>query len=289
MNNRTIQHILFAQPFNMGGFPIRQPIPSANVEQVDPFLLLHHANIKAPEHVDPKHAGVGPHPHRGFAPVTFIFKGGVHHRDSRGNSNVVYKGGIQWMNAGMGVIHSERPPQDIHEVGGVQELIQLWVNTPAKHKMDIPSYHPFTEEEIPVLASKDGLVTIHISAGQLEGVKGPVPAQSDVNTFTVEMKKGGSYFFNIPSSHNTFFYLLDGKVEVNDTTEVEGKYAVVMNNDGEGFTLTATEDTRLLIGSGEPLNEPVASHGPFVMNNETELMEAFRDYQMGKMGVLIEE
>lgn len=287
--NRTIKSILYAQPMDMGGMPIRQPFPSAKAEQIDPFLLLHHADIKVPTHLDTKHAGVGPHPHRGFSPVSFIFKGGVHHRDSRGNNNIVYAGGTQWMHAGMGVIHSERPPHDIHEIGGRQELIQLWVNTPAAHKMDQPEYQPLTAENTPTQESEDGLATIHVIAGVLNGVKGPIKPLSEVNTFTAEFRKGAKFFFAIPSSHNAFIYVLDGKVQVTGDSEVEAKYVAVFNNDGEGFELEALEDTRLFIGSGEPLNEPVASHGPFVMNNQTQLMEAFRDYQMGKMGVLIED
>jgi redox-sensitive bicupin YhaK (pirin superfamily) len=287
--NRTIKSILYAQPMDMGGMPIRQPFPSQKAEQIDPFLLLHHADIKVPTHVDTKHAGVGPHPHRGFSPVSFIFKGGVHHRDSRGNNNIVYAGGTQWMNAGMGVIHSERPPADIHEIGGRQELIQLWVNTPAKHKMDTPEYQPLTAEETPVITSADQFTSVNIIAGELNGVKGPIKTLSAVNTFTVTMKKGAKFFFAIPSTHNAFIYIIEGKVNVTGDGEVDGKYVAVFNNDGEGFELEALEDTHLFIGTGEPLNEPVASHGPFVMNNQTELMEAFRDYQMGKMGVLIEE
>ena len=287
--NRTIKSILYGQPMDMGGMPIRQPFPSNKAEQIDPFLLLHHADVKVPVHMDTNHAGVGPHPHRGFSPVSFIFKGGVHHRDSRGNNNIVYAGGTQWMNAGMGMIHSERPPADIHEIGGRQELIQLWVNTPAKHKMDTPSYYPLTAEETPVVISTDGLTKVNIIAGELNGVKGPIVPLSPVNTFTAEMKKGAKYFFAIPSSHNAFIYITNGKLKVTGDGEVDDKYVAVFNNDGEGFELEAQEDTHLFIGTGEPLNEPVASHGPFVMNNQTELMEAFRDYQVGKMGVLIEE
>ncbi|GAC1399289.1 MAG: pirin family protein [Sediminibacterium sp.] len=284
---RTIKSILYAQPMDMGGMPIRQPFPSAKAEQIDPFLLLHHADIKVPTHVDVLHAGVGPHPHRGFSPVSFIFKGGVHHRDSRGNNNVVYAGGTQWMNAGMGVIHSERPPADIHEIGGRQELIQLWVNTPASHKMDAPVYHPLDANATPTIQSQDTLVSVQVIAGELNGIKGPIPTLSAVNTFTADMKKGGRFFFPIPASHNAFIYALDGKLTVTGNGDVDGKYVAVFNNDGEGFELEALENSRLFIGSGEPLNEPVASHGPFVMNNQTQLMEAFRDYQMGKMGVLI--
>lgn len=287
--NRTIKSVLYARPIDMGGMPIRQPFPSANAEQVDPFLLLHHADLKVPTHIETRHAGVGPHPHRGFSPVSFIFKGGVHHRDSRGNNHVVYAGGTQWMNAGMGVIHSERPPADIHEIGGRQELIQLWVNTPAKHKMGTPSYQPLTAENTPVLKSEDGLTVVNVIAGELEGVKGPINTLSPVNTFTAEMKKGAKFFFAVPVSHNAFIYITRGKLKLTGDGEVDATYAAVFNSDGDGFELEALEDTHFFIGTGEPLNEPVASHGPFVMNNQTELMEAFRDYQMGKMGVLIEE
>ncbi len=289
MNNRSIKHILYGQPFDMGGMPIWQPFPSADVERIDPFLLLHHAEVKVPKHVPTEKAGVGPHPHRGFSPVTFVFKGGVHHRDSRGNDNTVYEGGIQWMNAGMGIIHSERPPLDIFEKGGVQEIIQLWINTPAANKMDQPAYFPLNADQIPFHNSPDNLIRINIVSGELENIKGNIVPLSPVNTFTATFKKGAKYFFNIPSTHNAFIYLLDGKLNINDSTNVSGKYAVMFKDDGDGFVTEALEDTRFFIGSGEPLNEPVASHGPFVMNDQTEILQAFRDYQLGKMGVLIEE
>ena len=287
---RTIKSIIYANAFDMGGMPIRQAFPSAKAESIDPFLLLHHADVKVPTHISVLKSGVGPHPHRGFSPVSFIFKGGVHHRDSRGNNNIVYEGGIQWMNAGMGVIHSERPPADIFERGGRQELIQLWVNTPAAHKMDIPTYFPLTADETPYITTQDGLMRINIQAGKLGEIKGPVPTLSDVNTFTVNAKKGGKFYFEIPDSHNAFVYVLNGKIKLkNDDAEIANYFLVVLNKDGNGFEVEALEDSLLMIGTGEPLNEPVASHGPFVMNNETQIMEAFRDYEQGKMGILIEE
>lgn len=289
MKHRSVKQLLYAQPFDMGGLPIRQPFPTAKLEQIDPFLLLHHADVKVPTHIPPSKAGVGPHPHRGFSPVTFIFKGAVHHRDSRGNNNVIYAGGTQWMNAGMGIVHSERPSDDIHEIGGRQEIIQLWVNTPAQHKMDQPAYQPLTAEDTPVIFSEDGLVKVNVIAGELGYIKGPINTLSPVNTFTAEMKTGGKFYFKIPSSHNAFIYLLDGKVNINNIHAADGKFAVLFNNDGDGFEIEALEDTRLFVGSGEPLNEPLATHGPFVMNSQTQIMEAFRDYQMGKMGVLIED
>jgi len=290
MKHRTIKTVVHANTFDMGGMPVRQAFPSQKAEAPDPFLLLHHADVKVPQHLPVTQSGVGAHPHRGFSPVTFVIKGGVHHRDSRGNNNIVYAGGTQWMNAGMGVIHSERPPHDIFEIGGRQEIIQLWVNTPAAHKMDQPSYQPLNAEDTPFIESDDKKTRINIHSGELNGVKGPIKAFTVVNTFTADMKEDGKFFFNIPSTHNAFIYVLHGEVQVtNDESPVEENFAAMFNNDGKGFELRALKNSIVFVGTGEPLNEPIASHGPFVMNNQTQLMEAFRDYQMGKMGVLIEE
>jgi quercetin 2,3-dioxygenase len=289
MKNRTVLQLLYAEKVDMGGFPVRQPFPTQRVEQIDPFLLLHHADVKAPEHVDPDDAGVGPHPHRGFSPVTFIFKGGVHHRDSRGNDSVIYAGGAQWMNAGMGIIHSERPPQNIHEIGGRQEIIQLWINTPAAHKMDQPAYFPLTADEAPTLISEDKKVQLRVFSGQLLELKGPIPSNSNVNAATLELKSGGRISIPIPATHNAFVYLLDGKLTVDGFGIVDGLHAVVFGKDGDGISIEAKDDTRILLLSGEPLNEKVVSHGPFVMNSETQILEAMRDYKIGKMGVLIED
>src|SRR5690349_1648708 len=199
MKTRTVSHLLYATPMDMGGLPIRQPFPTQRVAQFDPFLLLHHASVKVPQHIEPRHAGVGPHPHRGFSPVTFIFQGGVHHRDSRGNDSVIYAGGAQWMNAGRGVIHSERPPNDIHEMGGRQEIIQLWINTPAAHKMDQPAYFPVAAEDAPTFLSDDEKVKARIFSGEVLGVKGPIPSHTDVNAATIEFKKGGKVSVELPA------------------------------------------------------------------------------------------
>lgn len=287
--NRNITRVMYAEMMDMGGFPVRQAFPTQQVDQIDPFLLLHHADIQVSADVDTRHAGVGPHPHRGFSPVTFIFKGGVHHRDSRGNSSIVYEGGAQWMNAGMGMMHSERPPVNIHELGSRQELIQLWVNTPAQHKMDQPLYIPVTADDAPAIVSEDGLASLHLFAGSLLGQQGPVPTLSDVNAATLYFQKGGKMNIPLPASHNAFIYLLDGSLRVEGYGLVEGLHAAVFDQSGDGITLEALEDTRVLLMSGAPLHEKVVSYGPFVMNSETEIMEAMRDYRMGKMGVLIED
>lgn len=289
MKTRSVSRLLYAEQVDMGGMPIRQPLPTQAVEQIDPFLLLHHANIKAPEHVKPDHAGVGPHPHRGFSPVTFIFQGGVHHRDSRGHDSTIYAGGAQWMNAGMGIIHSERPPYDIQEIGGRQEIIQLWINTPAKNKMDVPSYFPVRAEDVPFVLSEDGSVRLHVFSGSILGKKGPVPSQAIVNAATLYLKQGGKIDIPIPENHNALIYLLDGQLNVDGFGLVDGMHLVHFRNDGDGISFEAKQDTRALLLSGLPLDEDVVSYGPFVMNTQTQIMEAMRDYQMGKMGVLIEE
>ncbi|HCW07312.1 MAG TPA: pirin family protein [Cytophagales bacterium] len=289
MKTRTVSRLLYAHEADMGGMPIRQPLPTQAVEQIDPFLLLHHANIKAPSHIKPDHAGVGPHPHRGFSPVTFIFQGGVHHRDSRGHNSTVYAGGAQWMNAGMGIIHSERPSDNIHDIGGRQEIIQLWINTPSKNKMDQPSYFPIQAEYVPSTASEDGNVKVNVFAGEILGVKGTVPSQAVVNAATLYFKKNGKIEIPIPANHNALIYLLDGKLTIDGFGLVDELHLVHFKNDGEGISMQALEDTRVLLLSGEPLNEKVVSYGPFVMNTQTQIMEAMRDHQMGKMGILIEE
>lgn len=290
--NRTVKSLLYAQPVDMGGFPVRQPFPTQKVDQIDPFLLLHHAKIKIPEGAIPHKSGVGPHPHRGFAAVTFIFKGGVHHRDSRGNDSTVYEGGTQWMNTNMGIVHSERPPEDIFERGGEQEIIQLWINIPQKHKMDQPAYFALTEDETPEVKTNDDndkILKIKVVAGEFEGVKGKIKTYSPLMALRLEFKKDAQYFFPLPADFNAFFYLLDGKLKLEGFGMVDGNNLVYFNNDGEGITVTALEDTNAILLAGAPLNEPLARQGPFVMNTQTEILHAMRDYQMGKMGILIED
>ncbi len=288
MLNRTIKKIVTGRSINVGSIKVQEMLP-ADGEFFNPFLVLHHGIAVSDKNIPAKQQGVGPHPHRGFSAISFIYKGGVHHQDSRGNNHVVYAGGTQWTSAGMGIIHSERVPENIHEIGGVQELLQVWVNTPASHKMDQPAYYPASKENTPTIISEDSLTTISIPAGELNGVKGIIPTFTAVNTFMGEMKAGGSFTFNLPSSHNTLFYLLEGSMLINGTEKISAKQLVLFNTDGNLFTVDATANSLFFVGSGEPINEPIASHGPFVMNTQTEIMEAFSDYQKGKMGVLIEE
>lgn len=290
MQHRSIKKILLGQPFNMGGFPIRQPLPTLGVDQIDPFLLLHHARLEVSADIPVTAQGVGPHPHRGFSPVTFLFEGGVHHRDSAGNDSCVYAGGVQWMNAGSGLIHSERPPQDIQARGGVQELIQLWINTPAQHKMDAPAYFPVSAEDMPILHLPGTASEIRLVSGELEGKKGAIDSLFPVLSCMVYFEAGAQYFFPIAAEHEAIIYVLQGKLQIGDAREsIAATYeAAWLNTEGSGIWVAALENTRFLLVAAAPLHEPVASHGPFVMNTRAELVTAFEDYQQGKMGVLVE-
>ena len=286
---RSVQALLFAKEYPMGKLRVRQPFPSHYVDYPDPFILLHHADMKISEFFDPKNDGVGPHPHRGFSPVTFIFKGGVHHRDSFGNSSVVLEGGVQWMNAGRGIIHSERPPENIHDLGGRQEIIQLWVNMPAENKMDTPAYYPLSADEMAVIEDPNGKFIIRVVTGILGDKKGKIPTLSPVNSATIDAQAGAEVKVNLPIDHTAILYLLDGEIEIPGYGSAEMHHAIMFKNDGDSISFSVKKNTRMLLLSGLPLKEPMASHGPFVMNNETQLLEAMRDYQMGKMGILIEE
>ncbi len=286
---KKVKYILYAHPYDMGGMPIRQPFPTNQIENIGPFILLHHAKVKVPTHIPPKQTGVGPHPHRGFSPVTFIFEGAVHHRDSRGNNSIVEKGGVQWMNAGMGVIHSERPPENIHEIGGVQEIIQLWVNTPAKYKMDTPEYIPLKKEEIPVIQTTDQLAQINVVAGKVNGIKGSITGLSPLSAATIDAKTGAKFQLEVESNFESLVYILDGKIKVTGYGLVEHHNAVVFDNEGSTIDIEVIEDSKLMFLAGEVIPEKMVAQGPFVMNSESQIMMAYRDYQMGKMGVLIEE
>lgn len=276
MRSRSVSQVIFAAAHEMGPLTVRQPLPTEPLPYLDPFVLLHHA----PPKDFSGGTGVSWHPHRGFAPVTFIFKGGVRHRDTQGNDATVLAGGTQWMHAGSGLLHDETP------LPGETELIQLWINSPARHKMDRPSYFPLTPEATPTSRSADGLVALHVIAGEIGGVKGPIRTLSPVNAATVNARQGGRVEIALPSSHNAFVYLLDGALRFDDVTTASGLHQVVFNTGGDGVAFEALEDTRALLMSGEPIGEPMVSYGPFVMNTEEEIRTAFRDYRNGEMGLV---
>ena len=278
-----VKQIFYGHMVDMGGIPVRQPLPTSDVEQIDPFLLLHHHIGNFKENTDSKNVGVGPHPHRGFSPVTFIFEGDVHHRDSRGNSSIVKAGGVQWMNSGMGIIHSERPSSELASTGGTQEIIQLWINASKSEKMNPPEYQAFQKEEMPKITRDISLV-----AGTQNKQVGP--AKTEMPITAVMGTIGAGDRLELKASHDhSFLYVLNNELRIEGHGKVEQHNMVLFENNTDEIILTADSNVKILFLSADALNEPLATYGPFVMNTQTEIMEAMRDYQMGKMGVLIEE
>ena len=268
------------------GFPVRNLFPSNGVnDEVIPFLMLDYAG---PSHFEPsKRAhGVGQHPHRGFETVTIAYQGSVSHRDSAGNSGTIYPGDVQWMTAASGVVHEEMHAKEFAEKGGTFEMVQLWVNLPKAAKMSAPRYQGITKEQIPaVTLGANGQA--RIIAGELNGAKGPAKTFTPINVFDLRLKAGDLVKFLLPDGHNAAVVLLQGDVVVSGNEGLKGAARIaVLSDEGEEISIEPKEDSTLLVLSGEPIDEPVASYGPFVMNTEEELKQAFLDYRTGKMGNL---
>ncbi len=285
---RSIKQIVKAQRVNMGGIFLDQPLPYYGINQIDPFLLIHHWKEEMPGGQKQQNVGVGPHPHRGFAPVTFIFEGNVHHRDSLGTESIVLGGGTQWMNSGRGIVHSERPSKELAETGGRFEIIQFWVNAPAKNKMDEPDYQPLSKEETPIVCSDDGKVKVGVVAGDFQGTTSSIDTYSPMLILRLEVEQDGEMSIPIPENYNALLYLLDGSLEVNQQQEANEKDMLWFNNDSTGIHVKGKAATRAIVLAGEPIGESLATRGPFVMNTQREIVEAIRDYQAGKMGRLVE-
>jgi hypothetical protein len=230
--------------------------------------------------------GVGPHPHTGFAPVTFILKGDVNHRDSRGNNSVVNAGGVQWMNAGKGIVHSERPSAELAKNGGEQEIIQIWINSPAKHKFDLPAYFALNKSEIPVIENTN--VSIKVVAGVYENITGFNQTQSKMVLLEIHSSGEAKQTINLNAGWEHAIYNLDETINI-DGQDIFGSQLAIINSSTQSIDIQLNKPTRLLVFDMEAIHEPIATYGPFVMNNQTQIMQAMRDYQMGKMGVLIEE
>ena len=284
---KTIAHKTGSPLVNMGPIRLRQPIPAEGIEQVDPFILLHHYGPYAiSEFNNP--FDLGPHPHRGFEPITLLFKGEQLHRDSLGNESIVKAGDVQWTTAGRGIIHAEGPTKEFVQKGGELEGIQLWLNLPAKDKMMPANYQHIKSEEMPVVQNEQKSITLKVVAGELNGKKGLIKTQTPVNVYMVKTKTEGVMNITMPKDHNTLIYLLDGELMVNNEMTLKKGAAQmgIFNQDGTTFQFEARKESNVLILSGKPINEKMAQYGPYVMNTQTEIMEAMRDYQKGKMGYL---
>ena len=287
MKLNTIKTVGRSDFVNMGPIELRQPIPTQQVEMIDPFVLLHHYGPYAISE-DHNPFDLGPHPHRGFEPITFLIQGEQLHRDSLGHESVVKAGDVQWTTAGRGIIHAEGPTKEFVQRGGTLEGIQLWLNLPAEKKMIPANYQHVKNEDFSVITSEDEKVKIQIIAGNIENKSGMIKTQTSVNAFMIDVEASGQHHFKIDNEHQSMLYLLNGNITVNnDIKLVENENQLVeFHQDGDGFKIEANEKSKLLFLSGVPIKEHVASWGPYVMNSQTEIMEAMRDYQQGKMGFL---
>lgn len=287
MKLNTIKTIGRSDFVNMGPIQLRQPIPTRELEQIDPFILLHHYG---PYQIDEKNNpfDLGPHPHRGFEPITFLIQGEQLHRDSLGNESIVKAGDVQWTTAGRGIIHAESPTKAFVQKGGTLEGIQLWLNLPASKKMMQPNYQHVVHEDFNIVQSLDKNIEIRIVAGNLDKIEGKITTQTSVNAYLIDAKEGGKHTITIENNHQTVLYLLSGSVTVNSEVDLiqDQNQMIEFNQDGNQFLIEAKSKSKLLFLSGVPLNEKVKTYGPYVMNTQSEIMEAIRDYQMGKMGFL---
>ncbi|MEM6517274.1 MAG: pirin family protein, partial [Bacteroidota bacterium] len=271
----TIKNIGKSDFVNMGPIRLRQPLPNGAIDMIDPFILLHHYGpYEISEQNNP--IDLGPHPHRGFEPVTLLVQGEQLHRDSLGNESIVKAGDVQWTTAGRGIIHAEKPSAEFVKKGGTIEGIQLWLNLPAEKKMIPADYQHAKHEDFRIDVSKDGKVKTRIIAGELNGQFGRIKTQTPVNAFMIEAVAEGKANLPFPKSHRGMLYLLKGKVMVNDSAvlELDHNQIIEFNQDGNRINISAEKDSLLLFLSGEPFNEPVATYGPYVMNTQTEIMEA---------------
>ncbi|WP_298345743.1 pirin family protein [uncultured Algibacter sp.] len=288
MKLNTIKSIGRSDFVNMGPIQLRQPIPTRTIDNIDPFILLHHYGpYEISEQNNP--FDLGPHPHRGFEPITFLIQGEQLHRDSLGNESVVNAGDVQWTTAGRGIIHAEAPTKSFVQKGGILEGIQLWLNLPAEKKMMEANYQHVANDDFRVVSSDDGKVNIQIIAGELDGVYGRIKTQTAVNAFMIDVEDDGYFDIKVPKTHQSTVYLLKGDVLVNATESLKlnENQLIEFNQDGEGFSIKGNAaNSKVLFLSGVPNNERVTTYGPYVMNTQTEIMEAMRDYQMGKMGFL---
>lgn len=260
------------------------PMPTASLQHLDPFLFLNH---HGPQHYQPHNNGLpfGPHPHRGIETVTFILEGDIVHQDSNGFKSTIEAGGIQWMTAGSGLLHSEVSSEQFKKEGGDLEILQLWLNLPARLKMTKPHYQGLQDEAIPRIKLSEGEAELQLISGDFNGKEGPFPTQTDVFLGTIRAKKGAAIALPVPKGETIFFYIVRGKVEI-DGEEIQKLHLVEFDNeDEEPLAFGVEEDATILVGHAKPFREPIVAQGPFVMNSMEEIYQAFDDYQNGRMGV----
>lgn len=282
-NPEPTPQVYRSQPSQVGdGFTIRRPLPNQGLKQLSPFLLLDHAGptqVPSGEH----QRGVDEHPHRGFETVTIVYSGSIEHRDSAGHSGQIGPGGVQWMTAGAGVVHEEKYGREFSRQGGTLEMIQLWVNLPKVYKMTRPRYQEITNDRIPVINAPGS--SVRVIAGDYQGHSGPAQTFTPLIMLDIRLEAGARLEIPLHNGNNTGAYVLRGSLRMSGVEVGEAEMAV-FGDSSQLIHLEANTDSTVLLLSGEPIHEPVASYGPFVMNNSQELMQAVQDYEEGKMGTL---
>ncbi|MBE9600388.1 pirin family protein [Pedobacter sp. MC2016-24] len=267
------------------GFRVHNFFPSGYRLEMSPFFLLdYNAKINFSARNEPR--GVGVHPHRGFETVTIAYHGAVAHHDSAGNSGVIYPGDVQWMSAASGILHKEYHEAEFSKKGGNFQMVQLWVNLPAKDKMSSPKYQGIKQADMAKFNLPEHGGSVEVIAGAYQGTKGSVSTYSPINVFNARLNKGGKASFSFPAAYNTGFVVIEGSVTVNGTETAATNQFVHFKNEGELFEIEAAADSIVLILSGEPINEPIAQYGPFLMNTNEEIQQAIKDYNEGRFGYL---
>jgi hypothetical protein len=284
MTDKTFLRAHAALRDDIGDLLTQRPVPSPQLDQIDPFLFLNH---HGPQTYGPHNRGLpfGPHPHRGFETVTFIVEGMLAHRDSAGHESVIHAGGIQWMTAGSGIVHAEVSPRAFLDTGGPLEILQLWVNLPSRLKMTAPAYTGLQQDRIPALSLDDGKVTLNLIAGKWDGSTGPVQSLTGVFMSTVAMQAGGRLRITGLQGRNVLLYVVRGRIGVGHHGDLANAYQLVeLSTEGDTLEIVAESGSLLLFGHADPIGEPVVSHGPFVMNTRDEIAQAITDYQAGRFG-----
>lgn len=287
---KTVQQVLSPPPPHMvgNGFRVHNFFPNGynmDMQRMSPFFLLdYNARMSFPPSDAPR--GVGVHPHRGFETVTIAYHGKVAHHDSAGNSGVIGEGDVQWMTAASGVLHKEYQAEDFVRTGGDFQMVQLWVNLPAKYKMSEPKYQGITNAEMGKVELPNGGGYVDVIAGTFQGVKGAASTFSPIEVYNLHLEKGAEIQFSLPANFNTGILVVKGSATVNSADTAATDHFILFKNDGEEIALRAEEDATLLVLSGEPINEPIAPYGPFLMNTKEELEQAFDDLAKGKFGTL---
>jgi quercetin 2,3-dioxygenase len=289
-NEKNIEAILPPPQYHMvgDGFRVHNFFPSnpkIGMDGMSPFFLLDYGSkwLVPPRDIP---RGVGVHPHRGFETVTISYHGKVAHHDSAGNSGVIGEGDVQWMTAGAGVLHKEYHEEEFSRKGGLMQMVQLWVNLPAKYKMTPAKYQTIERKDMKRILLDDGQSTLELIAGEYDGIRGPAATFSPVNLFNAKLVKGTKACFSFIKNFNTGMLVIEGDIRINNSKTAPEDNFIFFGHDGEDIVIEAQENSVILVMNGEPIPEPIASYGPFVMNTQTEIKQAYEDYKNGKFGYL---